>query len=1062
VTDRRSTARVRPGSNSLTGDRPEAVRVRLLGGFGVAVGSRTITESEWRLRKAAALVKLLALAPGHRLHREQIVDLLWPELAPKAGSNNLRRAMHAARGVLDPERERDAGGYLASRGRHVVLCPEGNLWVDAEAFEEFARYARRSREPQAYEAALSLYGGELLPEDRYEGWAEGHRRRLRETYLYLLSGLALAHEERGDHGSAVEALRKATREEPTNEEAHARLMRLYALSGRKAEALRQYGRLEEALYGTLGARPGVATRRLRDEIAAGRLPPRGAEAAVRPGGPPNPAKHNLPEAKTTFVGREREVVEVKRALAMTSLLTLTGTGGCGKTRLAVEVGRDLAGVYPDGAWLVELASLSEGALLPQALAGALGVREQPGRSLLDVLTEALRRKATLLILDNCEHLADAAARFAEFLTESCPSLRVLATSRAPLGATGELAWRVPSLSAPGGQGSLTVEELEGYESARLFVDRARGRHPDFRLTPENASAVARVCAALEGIPLAIELAAARVGKLSVEQIAERLGRSLMLLKDARTAHHRHRTLRAALEWSYDLLGGPEQELFGRLSVFAGGFSLEAAESVGVGGSIAEEDVLDLLGTLVEKSLVVVEERWEKGARYRMLEPIRQYAREKLQESGEAGEAQDRQAACFLAFAERAEPELRGRGQLKWLGRLEEDNANLRAAMNWLLEKGEIEDAVRLSYALWIFWLIHGHQSEGRRWIEGALSRGESLDTHARARALLVQASTYYGLGDPEWLERIAEEAAALFRRVGDDIGLATVLGIVAAMNMQRGDTERAIELFEEAIALGREAGERWGPSGALGHLGAIYLEMGDHERAARCFEEGLALSREIGNRLGEATALYGLAMAARLHGDLERATEFYAEALESAAEAGDRANAAYSLEGLAQVAAERGHNERAARLFGAAEASLDAAGGALYTYAQDRSARERAVEALCSLMGEEAFSAERALGQAMSPGEAFEYAVSGRETVPSTDPSTLVVCTSGGRRATLTRREEEVAALVARGLTNRQIGSELSISEHTVANHVARMLRRLGLRSRAQLSAWITGRRTPR
>jgi predicted ATPase/DNA-binding SARP family transcriptional activator/DNA-binding CsgD family transcriptional regulator len=1042
--------------------RQQTIRIWLLGGFRVSVGSRIIEEDAWRRRKAAALLKLLALAPAHRLHRERIVDALWPAMDAKAGSNNLRRTLHAARRMLDPKRERDAEEYLASRSQHVVLCPEGNVWVDVETFEEFAWYARMSREPEAYEAALDLYAGELLPGDPYEGWAEGRRRQLRETYLSMLSGLTTAYEERGDHFSSIEALQRVVREEPADEEAHARLMRLYALVGSKAEALRHYERLEETLSGMLSTQPAVTTRRLRDEIAAGRFPPKPFAGPVRPEGPSQPPKHNLPEAKTTFVGRAREMLEVKRALAMTNLLTLTGTGGSGKTRLALEVGRDLADVYPDGAWLVELAPLSEGTLLPQAVAGALGVREQPGRSLLDVLLEALRHKATLLVADNCEHLVGAVARLAETLLESCPHLRVLATSREPLGATGELTWHVPFLSTPGEQQSLTVEELEGYESAGLFADRARGRHPNFELLPENASAVARVCATLEGIPLAIELAAARIGVLSVEQISERLGHSLKLLKDTRTAEHRHQTLRATLEWSHEFLGKPEQALFRSLSVFADGFTLEAVESVGVGGSIDEEDAVDLLSALVEKSLVVVEERWETGARYRMLETIRQYAREKLQESGEAGEVQDRHAAFFLALAERAEPELKGRGQLEWLGCLEEDNANLRAAMAWFLKKGKIEDAVRMAWALWIFWLIHGHQSEGRRWIEEALAKGENLNAHARARALFVQFSTYYGLAGPELIEPMVEEAAALFRRVGDSVGLATSLGSLAGVAMQRGDAYRAIALFEEAIPLGREAGEKWGPSGALGHLGSIYLSQGDHGRAARSFEEGLALSREIANSLGEATALYGLAMAARLQGDLERATELYAEGLKSAAEAGDKANVAYSLEGLAQVAMERGETERSARLFGAAEASLEATGGTLYPYAQDRSAREQAVESLRSLMGQEAISAEWARGHAMSLEESVEYAISGGETVASAEPSKPGERTTGGRQATLTRREEEVAALVTRGLTNRQIGAELSISEHTAANHVAKILRRLGLRSRAQLSAWMTDRRTPR
>jgi predicted ATPase len=309
------------------------------------------------------------------------------------------------------------------------------------------------------------------------------------------------------------------------------------------------------------------------------------------------------------VGREREMAEIKRALAMTRLLTLTGVGGSGNTRLALEVARDLVGAYPDGVWLVELTGLSEPALVPQAVATTLKVREQPGRPLLDTLLDALHDKEMLLLLDNCEHLIDAAARLAEALLDSCPRLRILATSREPLGVADELSWIVPPLSAPSAQQSPTVKELEGYESARLFADRASSRHPGFELTSENATAVAQVCARLEGIPLAIELAAARIGMLSAEQISERLGHSLKLLTDGgQTAERCHQTLRVTLDWSYELLSEPEQVLFKRLSAFAGGFTLEAAESVGTGGGIEEEDVLDLLSILVDKSLVVAERR----------------------------------------------------------------------------------------------------------------------------------------------------------------------------------------------------------------------------------------------------------------------------------------------------------------------------------------------------------------------------------------------------------------------------------------------------------------------
>jgi DNA-binding SARP family transcriptional activator len=557
------------GREASMGRRPEAVRVWLLGGFRVSVGSRTIEEGAWRLTKAAALLKLLALAPGTRLHREQAMDIFWPDLGKKAASNNLRKILHAARKVLDPIM---GSHYLATEEESLVLCPKSDLWVDAEVFNEAAADAHRSRNPAAYRAALDLYGGELLPGDRYERWAEEPRRRVQETYLSLLLGLARLYEERGDYERGIEALRRAVAEESTNEEAHVGLMRLYALSDRRREALTQFERLRQTLSGQLGTEPGATARRLRDEIAVGGLPTTQIPpTSLLRDEPSGAGKHNLPAPRTSFVGRQREMVEVKRALAMTRLLTLTGAGGSGKTRLALEVARDLVSSYPDGVWLVELAPLSEEGLVLQAVTRALKVRELPGRPLIDTLIEALREKETLLVLDNCEHLADSVAHLLDTLLDSCPRLRVLATSREALSLAGETIWRVPSLSVPASDRLPVTGELTRYDAVRLFLDRAQMRLPDFELSPDNAGAVAEVCRKLEGIPLAIELATARVGTLSMTRISERLRDPLSLLSAGeRTAVPRQQTLQGTLDWSYELLSESELVLFRRLSAFAGG------------------------------------------------------------------------------------------------------------------------------------------------------------------------------------------------------------------------------------------------------------------------------------------------------------------------------------------------------------------------------------------------------------------------------------------------------------------------------------------------------------
>src|SRR5215213_9085784 len=817
MTDRRPNTKMR-GDTEGTSERLEAIRIRLLGGFEVTVGARIIGEGAWRLRKAASLVKLLALAAGNRLHREQVMYTLWPELGISAASNNLRRTLHTARRTFDLSM---GSGYLASREESLVLSPESSLWVDVDAFEEAARTARRSREPALYRVALDLYSGELLPTDRYEEWAEEPRRRLQETYISLLLGLAHLNEEFADYDSAIEALRRVVSEEPTREEAYAGLMRLYALVGKDGEALAQYGRLEETLSRALGTEPTASSRALGEEIAAGRFPPTERQSlSSPPEGPPDAAKHNLPATRSSFVGRETELRDVKRNLAMTRILTLTGAGGCGKTRLALEVARQLVGAYADGVWLVELAPLSEGALVAQSVAAALGVQEQLDRSLTDALVDNLRAKRVLLVLDNCEHLVDAVASFADTLLNSCPHLRVLATSRESLNVEGELNWLVPSLSVPSLGQSPRVGELAGYESVRLFMERARLRNPAFSLTSENAHAVARICERLDGIPLAIELAAARVG-LSVEQIATRLDDSLKLLTaGSRTASPRQRTLRGTLDWSYELLSEREQLLFARLSVFAGGWALEAVELVGVGDGIEEGDVLDLLLRLVDKSLVVAEATGEGGVRYRLLEPVRQYALQKQEASGEAEEVRHRHAEFFLALAEDAEPRLRGAEDVEWLERLEREHDNLRVALSWALERGNAELDLRLAGALWTFWQAHGHEGERRKWLEEALAEDDRASVAARAKALEGVCWMAIDWRDLDRAEAVAQAGLKLDDEVeiGNKLAASfrTMLGYTVAL---RGDNERAKELLEESLTFSRKADDRVGIADALLFLG---------------------------------------------------------------------------------------------------------------------------------------------------------------------------------------------------------------------------------------------------
>ena len=611
--------------------------------------------------------------------------------------------------------------------------------------------------------------------------------------------------------------------------------------------------------------------------------------------------HNLPLQLTSFVGREREQADVRRLLDATRLLTLTGPGGTGKTRLALQVAADALEAHPDGVWLAELGALADPALVPQAVAAAVGVREEPGRPLVATLTDALRPKRLLLVLDNCEHLLDACARLADALLRACPHATVLATSREALGIAGETAWRVPSLSLPAPRDAeppLPPEALTRYEAVRLFVDRAVAAQPAFRVTAQNAPAVVQVCRRLDGIPLALELAAARVRVLPPVQLLGRLeDRFRLLTGGSRTALERHQTLQATVDWSYDLLSAQEQTLFDRLSVFAGGWTLEAAEHVCASGGVDEDDVLDLLTRLVDKSLVLAEEAAGGVARYRLLETLRQYGQHKLAAAGAAAPLRGRHAGVYLALAEALAPDLprhihsSSPASLDALDRLEAEHDNLRAALACFEDDarsgggdappgagaGAGRALLRLVAALWRFWDVRGYGTEGRRWLAAALAAAPSVEATPaaardpeRRRLLAARATALVGAGQPPRLQ----EALAIRRVLGDAAGTAEALFLLSGQ-----DRERAQALLDESLALWREAGDRPGEAVVLNRLGFRASQRGELAEAHRLVAQALAIRRRLGDQLGTANSLTDLGHLARARGDLVAARTSYAESV---------------------------------------------------------------------------------------------------------------------------------------------------------------------------------------
>ena len=928
-----------------------ALRIALAG--RVELEADGVPVDAGRLGSLGRLALAYLVAHRHRpVPRDELADVLWDDDLPKSWETSVRVVVSKVRAVLAEAGLAPSEVLSAEMGCYRLRLPPDTV-VDVEeaaAAVDRARTAMAGPRPetdvpaapmdaarQAASLAAAIAARRFLP-GMSGSWVDRRQAELADLRLRALELESDAAAGQGDWDAATAAAEAAVALDPFRESAHLRLLTAHAGAGNRAGALRAYERARRLLAEELGMDPSAPLQAAYVALL-GYEPARAGEPAPPP--PAGGVPPSLPSPLTSFVGRADAIAEVQRLLASTRMLSLTGAGGMGKTRLALRIAAEEAARDPLAVALVELGPLSDPGLVPQQVLSALGLGEQPGRSPLETVTDHLRTRPVLLVVDNCEHVLEASAEVAGALLRSCPDLRILATTREPLKVAGETVWRVPTLSVPapmpatGGDGGPTMEGLGHYEAVRLFLDRAYATRPDLELTDEDAPALAALVRRLDGIPLALELAAGRVGVLSVGELAERLDDRFRLLSGgSRTSPERHQTLRAAVDWTYDALSPGEAMLFARLSVFASAFSLDAAEDVCAGDGIARHDVLGLLSSLVDKSLVAAEHA-RAATRYRLLETMRRYGQERLAEDRAAESARrDAHLSWAVALAGQAEPALRGPDQRRWLEVLEAALDDLRAALAWGVANPGTQGAVGalgMAAAMERFWEVRGYLSEGRGWLEALLVAGGGAGPPVRAQALGSAAILAQRQGDYGPARELHAESLRLAREAGDDRGVAAAVHGLGNLAVLQGDFAAARPLYEQVLAIGRHRGDDNVVAAALTNLGTVAHNQASFDEARVFSEESLEVRRRMGDRHGIAMVTGNLAYLAFQQGDHVSARDLYGQSLDLQRELGDRPGIANSLANLGYLALAEGDLAGASSLLEESLALADQLGDKYWT-----------------------------------------------------------------------------------------------------------------------------------
>ncbi len=943
--------------------------VQLLGPYRATLDREPI--SGFVSNKARALLAYLIVEADRPHSREKVAGLLWPGFTESSARTSLRRALANLRQVTC-DRQAETPFIFSSR-QTIQFNRESDHFLDVSTFCSLVEGNKgRPVKFSRLEDAVEHYQGHFLegfsiPDSQaFETWALIIRQSLQEQALQALQRLATHYEEQGIYDRGLFHAQHQLRLDPYDENAHQQLMRLLALSGQRNQALVHYQHLCQLLEQDLGVMPSVQTQEVYQWLLANEIQPAVPAEVVEI------STYNLPAQITSFVGRKREITQLEQLLGTSRLLTLTGPPGTGKTRLALEVASRVTSRFPDGVCFVELAPIRDPQLLSSTIAKALGIREISGQPLLNAVKKYLNRKLLLLLLDNFEQISDAAPLLSDLLSASS-GLKALVTSREPLHIYGEQEYSVPPLSTLDPDQIKSLSKLSQSESVELFVQRAQAVNLDFLITKENVRDIAEICVRLDGLPLAIELAAARSKLLSPAMIRKRLGNRLnMLTSGSRDLPARLRSLQAAIDWSYDLLDQDEKRLFARLSVFQGGRALEAVENVC--GHDLLIDAFTGLESLTDKSLLQKEIGPKGELRFIMLETIHEYARKRLDLIGEVEVIQKRHARFFVTLAEQAEIKLVEASADNWYARLRAEHDNLRTALEWSIDKGDKLLALRLVGSLRDFWYCEGYIAEGLMWAERALNCTENAPPDLRAKTLNTAGLLAFAQGDMARSKQLHLEALALSRQSEDSLNRAWSLAFLAidATGFPE-EYDEGIAYCEEALALFQKSGNMPGIIQALTGLGELARLVGDYKQASDAYEKCLTVCRETGHRWREAMTLSNLAYIAQHQGDHERAEALLLEDLSLMRVLKLDYLIASGLPMLAGPTEAKGEPMRAARLLGASEALLEPMGASILP--ADQIEVDRYVATIRKQLGEDAFTAAWAEGRAMTLEEVIAYAL---------------------------------------------------------------------------------------